>query len=102
MQVKLDELFFEISKFSSQKNISFFSIYPFGQNRNNAESTIHTNKYIEFLCSKFNFNYLNIYDSLINQGGFLDCNFSSDGLHLNIVGQNLISRILNENSVCKN
>lgn len=100
IQNDLDKLFFQISKSSSKKNIYFFSIYPFGKNRNDLKKVIVTNNYIKLQCSKFNYNYLNVYDFLKNENGFLDRRFSDDGLHLNIIGQNLISRILDKYSVC--
>ena len=96
----MDELFFEISKSSSKKKIYFFSIYPLGNNKNYLKRVIVINDYIKLQCSKFNYNYLNVYDFLINENGFLDRIFSDDGLHLNIIGQNLISRIIEKHSVC--
>lgn len=75
------------------------SIYPINSNiyyRNNIKNKdiIKINKSIKELCIKKNINYIDIYSSLVDNKNNLKRTLTTDGLHLNDSGYEIISKEL--------
>lgn len=55
-----------------------------------------TNTKIEELARSFGYEYVNLFDRLIDENGFLKRNYSSDGLHLNQKGYRVWTEVMKE------
>jgi lysophospholipase L1-like esterase len=69
--------------------------YGFNEELDN-DDIIEFNKKIEELCNKNNITYIDVYDSLLDEEGNLNKEYSKEGLHLNDVGYLKVSETLSE------
>lgn len=54
------------------------------------------NKNIKDMCIKHNLTYINVYDSLTDEKGYLKDKYTEDGLHLNGLGYHKVTKVLNK------
>ena len=59
------------------------------------ESIKSLNKKIKALTKEEKVNYINVYDKLINEDGLLNIDYTTDGLHINDTGYEVITGIIN-------
>jgi lysophospholipase L1-like esterase len=88
-------LFNSLKKYSKHSNITIISLYPLGRNKYIKSNLNILNNYLREQCLKFNFNFLDVYNHLEDRTGFLNKNFSEDGIHLNYNGQMCIAESIN-------
>lgn len=62
-------------------------------NRNN-ENISSLNKRIKQLTKEEKVNYINVYDKLLNEDGLLNIDYTTDGLHINDTGYDVITGVL--------
>lgn len=98
----------EIGKKSPNCKIYIESIYPVNDDwrikYNNdvpkidelKTKIIHTNDKIKELCEEKNYNYVDIYSSLIDENNELDKKYTDDGLHPNTEGYEIITEKIEE------
>lgn len=74
------------------------SIYPINNNiqnsaaKNKDNATIDKiNTRLKKLCQKEGYTYINIYDRLLDNDGYLNRNFTYDGLHINDAGYEIVT-----------
>ena len=54
-------------------------------------------KKIKAISNLNNFNYINVYDSLLDKNKNLNINYTTDGIHLNDQGYQIYSKMINKN-----
>ena len=97
----------EIKKNRKFSEIYVESIYPVnnsddakinhwmvGDRTNDSISSL--NKKIKKLAKEENITYVNVYDKLLNEEGLLNLDYTIDGLHINDVGYEVITSVLNK------
>lgn len=78
------------------ENCFVISLYPIGESRNLDKQYIDIfNKKLKLNCKQMGCNYIDVFQHLINQKGYLNDQFSNDGLHLNDKGQNILAESIN-------
>ena len=78
------------------ENCFAISLYPIGESRNLDKEYIDIfNKKLKLNCKQMGCNYIDVFQHLINQKGYLDDQYSNDGLHLNDKGQNILAESIN-------
>ena len=60
----------------------------------NNQTIIKTNQKIQNLATFYGYKYVNLYDELLDEKGFLDVNYSKDGLHLNKKGYKIWTALM--------
>lgn len=103
---KIEKLTKQIKKHNSYCNIYIQSIYPtndkWKKEHNNSvpdesilkEKILKINKNIKKYCKENNITYVNVHDSLVNKDGYLDKEYTNDGLHPNEKGYEIITKII--------
>ena len=71
------------------------SLYP-TSDKNVNDKICYVNRKIEKFCKKENINYVNMYEILCDENGLMKKEYSSDGIHPNIIGYNIIGKYLNQ------
>lgn len=66
------------------------------QAQENNERIQETNRQIEHLASAYDYQYVNLYDEMIDKDGLLKRSYSTDGLHLNFWGYCVWTDVLKE------
>ena len=59
------------------------------------EDILSLNKKIKSLAKKEKVNYINVYDKLLDEEGSLNLDYTTDGLHINDTGYDVITGIIN-------
>ena len=78
------------------ENCFAISLYPIGELRNLDKQHIDIfNEKLKISCEQMGCNYIDVFQHLVNQKGYLDDQFSNDGLHLNEEGQNILAESIN-------
>ena len=78
------------------ENCFAISLYPIGESRNLDKQYIDIfNKKLKLNCKQMGCNYIDVFQHLLNQKGYLSDQFSNDGLHLNDRGQNILAESIN-------
>ena len=78
------------------ENCFVISLYPIGESRNMDKNYIDIfNEKLKLNCEQMSCNYIDVFQHLVNQKGYLDDQFSNDGLHLNEEGQNILADSIN-------
>lgn len=96
-------IFDEIKKNQPTVDVFVMSIIP--QNKDiekaagidvtkNNKTIKHLNSEIKNLCGEYGYSFLEIYDLLLDEEGFLDKEYSDDGLHLNAAGFEIWTEVL--------
>ena len=84
----------------AQCKIYIQSIYPVNKEDNQKENEIENkeikevNQKIKKICKKHNVTYIDVYKYLINEEGYLDLQYTKDGLHLNDLGYLKVTKVL--------
>lgn len=103
---KIDEIVSEIREKLPNTKVYIESIYPINntwrdehdyrvKDENEVNNTISTtNSLIKDYCKENELKYINVNDSLLNDNGVLDSNYTDDGLHPNDNGYEVITKIL--------
>lgn len=96
----IEKMIKRIKKHRKQCKIYVQSIYPVNKEDNQKENEIENkdikdvNKKIRKICKKHNVTYINVYKYLIDEGGYLDLQYTKDGLHLNDLGYLKVTKVL--------
>ena len=83
-----------------QCKIYIQSIYPVNKEDNQKENEIENkeikevNQKIKKICKKHNVTYIDVYKYLIDEEGYLDLQYTKDGLHLNDLGYLKVTKVL--------
>ena len=78
----------------SLSNVYVLSVLPVGsssKSRNN-ETISNLNESIKILCEENNITYIDLYSLLINEDGYLNEEYSKDGLNLNEEGYSVVTK----------
>ncbi len=84
----------------AQCKIYIQSIYPVNKEDNQKENEIENkeikevNQKIKKICKKHNVTYIDVYKYLIDEEGYLDLQYTKDGLHLNDLGYLKVTKVL--------
>lgn len=99
----------EIKENQPKVELFFMSVIPQNKDFENASGLnvtennrqiVELNSEIAKLCDEYGYTYINIYNSLLGEDGYLDKKYSDDGLHLNangfVVWSNALKPLLEE------
>lgn len=96
----VEKMIKRIKKHRAQCKIYIQSIYPVNKEDNQKENEIENkeikevNQKIKKICKKHNVTYINVYKYLIDEEGYLDLQYTKDGLHLNDLGYLKVTKVL--------
>jgi hypothetical protein len=69
---------------------------PCGTYEERKQYTIYANKLLEIKCREFNLPFLNIYDKITDENGFIKENLTNDFIHLDYDNQEIREHVENE------
>jgi len=78
---------YTLKRYSPQTEIHLLSVLPVNETIKNYDiknaDIKELNKLIKEFCNRFNFNYIDLYDVLLDKESNLNKEFTTDGLHIN-------------------
>jgi len=78
----------------SCKKVSVVSVLPIAEDIEKNQKILSLNKGISDLCMEADIDYIDVYREFLDEKGWLDYRYTTDGIHLSAMGYTILNRVI--------